>query len=444
MAVIGRRLGTVLGALAVLVVTLFAAGTTAANGATLTLNDAVLSNPSLSSGVIAHPIARNSNDGVMSGMLYRAKYSNQPWVRFRNVTTGAAQDVNLPTDVTPGSDWNGASTAFGGGRFWVLSGGGPVRLREWTLAGSDVPTSATLAKSIVLGNTDSRPGGIIRLASGAVVAVWKQQGATTAQALNVTYLPLAGESTTLSVPLQTMSSVQAVAQHPVDGSVWVFSNADAAGSIDAVRAVETQGSLAVSDVRKGFITTTADGANGPDGENPDLEAVADQHTGSIALAYQNNTRRIFSTSPWVVGSYVSIARISATGTKSFISMPEYVERISSIGLTVRGAETWLIYRPVNQSTLTYADAYVRRHDGATWSDPYRLGTILGSSAGVVYADPTQTTFGVQLTDGQIHVFSDGPVSASAGASSAPSTSTSTTSTTAPTTSTQTKGGGKRK
>jgi hypothetical protein len=233
-----------------------------------------------------------------------------------------------------------------------------------------------------------------------------------------------------------MSSSQAVVQHPGDSSVWVFSSADANGAIGAVHLTDSPAGFRLDWVDGRFIDGARYGGNGPDPEMPDLEVAPDLATGTIAVAYQNAQRRVFSTSPWVVGSFVSVARVTVAGTVSFLTLPTYVERISGLGLVVRGGETWLAYRPVN-ADLTFDRLELRRNVAGVWDDALTLGRLDDPRA-MVYAAARRLEVAGPMYDNQVHLFTDGPPP------SAPTTSSTTTSSTTTTTTTaKRKGGGKR-
>ena len=81
--------------------------------------------------------------------------------------------------------------------------------------------------------------------------------------------------------------------------------------------------------------------------------MADPSSGTLALAYQGQVRQTFSTDPFIIGSHVVVARIGPGGPASFLALPTYVERISTLGLSVRQGETWVAYRPIDQATLAF-------------------------------------------------------------------------------------------
>jgi hypothetical protein len=331
----------------------------------------------------------------------------KPYAYFRDASSGASSTVALPTDAVAGNDWNKASYVLANQKLWVLAGRGPVYVREYGLQGSPLPTSVNLLSTTRFGDSDTRVGDLVRLASGGIFAAWHQQGETGPQGQGFSYLASGSQNWSTTYPVQfmpTRASFQAAAQNPSDGSIWVFSDPDAYAQIGAAHLTEGPSGLTLDWTNPAFITASKDGGNGPDPENPDLQAVADPSSGSIALAYQSATRREFTNSTGVAGgSYVAVARISASGAKSFISLPEWVERISTLGLAVGSAgETWLTYRPVDPTDLTYDDVYRSKYSSGSWSTPKFLGT-LGNARSVIYFNASAPQSATRFTDGKTHL-----------------------------------------
>jgi hypothetical protein len=409
-----------------------------------TLNSWTLSNPALPEGVTPLGQGRLAEHQGVSYMLYGARYTGAPWVVVRDPGTGATSHVALPAGTTGGTAWARADLAVAGEHLWVLSGAGPVYLRHYALSGSPLATSATLVEERVLGSADSRAGALTALSSGAVAGVWHQQGATTPQALNVFHATATGTVRVVQATgMSTRSSTQAIAQHPADGSVWVFSSADANGMIVGVRLLEGTG-FTVDRVVTDLVTGSRYGQNGPDPEAPDLEVAPDPVTGTIAIAYQGAARQIFSTQPFVAGSHLAVARMRADTTMSFLVLPTYVERISAIGLVVRGSETWLAYRPI-AADLSFDDLHVSRHDGSSWGSSTLLGQLDDPRA-MVYFGRNSATFAAPLIDNQLHVSASGPAPSSTsggGGTSDGSGGSGGTTTTTPKKGGGTKGGGRR-
>jgi hypothetical protein len=415
---------------------------TASAESTGTLTDTTVTNPDLPDGVASLGQGRIAEDGGRSYVLYAARFTNEPWVLVRDESSGETSHIALPAGTTGGTAWARADLAVAGGDMWILSGAGPVYLRHYRLSGSPLPTTATVVAEHLLGNSDSRAGALTALASGNVAGVWHQQAATTPHGLNFVHATPGGVVRTAGpVSIATRSSTQAIAQHPADQSLWVFSSADAGSAIAAVHLSEQSTGLRVDWVNSSYISEARHGTLGPDPEAPDVEAAVDTLNGAIAVAYQSAERRVFSTQPWIVGSQVAVARVRADASISFLALPDYVERISAIGLVVRENETWLAYRPIADD-LTFDTLHVRRHDGSAWGEPVVLGK-LGDPRAMVYFGRSVVNFGGPMADNLVHLFVAGPVAAGATLTSDTTTTTSGRGETT-VTSSKGKGGGRKK
>lgn len=374
------------------------------------LTDTTVTNPDLPDGVASLGQGRIAEGGGRSYMLYAARFTNAPWVLVRDESNGDTSHIALPAGTTGGTAWARADLAVAGGDMWILSGAGPVYLRHYRLSGSPLPNTATVVAEHLLGNSDSRAGALTALASGNAVGVWHQQAATTPHGLNFVHVTPGGVvRTTGPVSIATRSSTQAIAQHPADQSVWVFSSADAGGAIAAVHLSEQSTGLGVDWVNSSYISEGRHGTLGPDPEAPDVEVAVDSVNGAITVAYQSAERRVFSTQPWIVGSQVAVARVRADASISFLALPDYVERISAIGLVVEENETWLAYRPIADD-LTFDTLYARRHDGSAWGEPVVLGK-LGDPRAMVYFGRSVVNLGGPMADNLVHLFVAGPVAA---------------------------------
>jgi hypothetical protein len=146
------------------------------------------------------------------------------------------------------------------------------------------------------------------------------------------------------------------------------------------------------------------GGFGPDPENPDLAAAPDTANGTVDVAYQSTTRYMFATNPTVVtGSYPVVARITADGLPSFVQLPTYVERISSIGLYVSSDELRLTYRPVDPATLTFDHLYSSAYRNGAWQPPAQLGRLYTSYERVNFS-VSRDEMSARLADGKLHLF----------------------------------------
>jgi hypothetical protein len=371
--------------------------------------DVILRDPASSSPLALIGRGRAAVCGSLSALLFvRTDGSGQRGAFFRDISTGATSYVPLPMDSVNGWTMT-AYTLSGSSDLWVFGGSGPMYLRHYALSGSGLPTAATLISTEVLGDADSRQGDLVRLNSGALVLAWHQQGSAGPQGQWFSYRnPQTGVNQLIG-PLQfmpTRASKQVAVQHPVDNTLWVFADADAWGQIGAAHFTETAAGLVTDWTDAGFITTSKYGEMGPDPENADLAAAADPSMGTIALAYQGAHRRIFSTSPVVTGAYPVVARLATSGSMSFLQLPIYVERVSSIGLVVGPGETTLMYRPIDETALTFNKVLTSVHRNGSWES--------ATSHGTLYTNYERFNFGAggagmatRLSDGWSHLFSAG-------------------------------------
>ena len=120
-----------------------------------------------------------------------------------------------------------------------------MRLSQYKLNGSPIPTSATLVSTQWFGSSHSNPKSMIRLKSGALMVAWndempwpysKPDGSVDT---GFAYRSSTGNWTvkfpiTIPTPLATnlTQSTMTMAQHPADGSIWAFSKRDAAAQLE--------------------------------------------------------------------------------------------------------------------------------------------------------------------------------------------------------------------
>jgi hypothetical protein len=363
--------------------------------------DVVVTDPAATGSIDPVLRTRLLQRGDLTGFVYLDQTTYRPSAYFRDAITRAASIVPLSADSRQG--WTYMAGAMPSDTdLWLVGGTGPLTLRHYTLLRAGLPTAATLVETRTFGDTDSRPGDLIALADGSLVVAWHQQGATGPEGQFVAFRNASGAWSQLP-PLtfmSTRSSNQVLAQHPTDGSVWLFSNPDGWASVGAAHLSEQGGSLVVDWTNGFLLTEEAYGLYGPDPEHPDLAAAADPATGTIALAYQSSDRQIFLTSTGNdAGSRVAVARFPATGAPSFIAEPDYAERVADVGLVVEGEDTFVTYQPLDPATLDFSSTYARAYVNDSWQS----ATLLGDGNGVAYASG-RTEFVVKLADGRIHLF----------------------------------------
>ncbi|MFZ6005495.1 MAG: hypothetical protein ACOYXM_16355 [Actinomycetota bacterium] len=340
--------------------------------------------------------------GDVTGVLYVDSSTFSPSIWFRHHSSRETSIVDLPSDSRDG--WVYAAAAMTSATdLWIAGGNGPITLRHYALAGSPLPASASLVETRTFGDSDSRPGDLIALADGSIVVAWHQQGATGPQGQHIAFRSASGTWSQLPALtfMPTSYSDQVLAQHPSDGSIWLFSNPDMWGSIGAAHLSLSAGGLAVDWSDSSFISEQAFGLNGPDPENPDLAVASDPVSGALALAYQSRDRKYVGTSSSTrIVSRVAIARIPATGGMSFSTAPVWAERVADIGLVVAGTTTAVTYREVDHVTGGLAGIHLVRHDGLAWGSPMPVAN--GSVTSVAYASGRIEVAGL-ADDWQIHV-----------------------------------------
>ena len=360
------------------------------------VDDSVVRDPKAVYSLTLLGRGRIATAGTKEVVLYWEKMTMPSRVvaHVRDTASGATALIDLPS--TSGAWSNPSAVLTTGGDLWILAGSAPVTLRQYRLSGSPMPTSASLISSRTFGDSDSRMGALTQLASGAVVAVWHQQGSTGPEGHGIAYRRADGTwQEQFQGFTKTSSSKDAVVQHPADGSVWLFNNADALGTIAAAHFTEVAGGLRLDWADWSFIGTD-EGDFDADPENPDIVAVADPSAGDVVLAYQSAHRLRFSTT--VIGSYPAIARLSASGVMSFTHLPVWVSRVSWLGLSLRAGEVWLAHRVVNPNDLSTDNLELRRLKAGTWSNAASLGR-----ATTPIAAPLGASFAFNTTDELLHL-----------------------------------------
>ncbi|HEX9711236.1 MAG TPA: hypothetical protein VGB52_01630 [Actinomycetota bacterium] len=362
-----------------------------------TVTDLALTNTAVSDDLAPLGRARMAERGSLSLMLYETRFGHEPWLFARDRSSGTANHIKLPYDSLLG--WTDASYVLTpSDDLWIFSGSGPMYMRRFKLSGSP-PSSASFVSTTTFGDSESRPGNMIQLAGGGLVAVWHRQS-TTAQHGIAYRAPSSSSWQTMTFSfIPTRASKDILVQHPADGSIWLFNSPDAWSSIGAAHLTETTSGLRLDWSEAAFIDSRY-GEFDADPENPDLAAAADPSTGEIVLAYQSAKRTIFGGT--VAGSYPAVARILPDGGKSFVHLPIYVERISRLGLVVRPGSVWLIHRPIDTADLSFDDLYISRLSSGSWSTKL-LGSVFAMYERVGYGI-SRVEFSARLSDGRIHTF----------------------------------------
>jgi len=312
-----------------------------------------------------------------------------------------------------------------------------LSVNQYQLNGSPVPTSATLESTQAFGDTNSCPKSLFRLESGAVMAVWTAEcgewGSTTSMELNVAYRNPAGiwvDPLIVTLNEDTWKERIAVAQHPADGSIWVFNLADTSGRIGASHFTESANGLSLDWNNPGFIAARdfsgniQDGSNGPGDEYPFLIAAPDPVRNTIDLAYQRNDNVFVYIDPlfqagngiFLKQNSIALAHISADSTKEFNVSPVYTERVAYFGLSVLDDGTiWLAYFPIDRESLTWNQVYAVQFTNGEWSTPAPVGSALNSiynwsnsgpqwNPGFLISRPDQPQVAFRAPDSKIHTY----------------------------------------
>ncbi|HSW37480.1 MAG TPA: Ig-like domain-containing protein [Candidatus Saccharimonadales bacterium] len=321
--------------------------------------------------------------GSVTGYAYHEAFTNRYLLHFHDTATGQTSNVPLPTPVNPSAQvWAKDNT------IWLMdlnpSASGGITIQHLSVNGSPLPTSVSLLNQYTFGDSDSRAvDDMIELASGAIVALYHQQGLTGSQGNTVLYLPTGGQTwQTINLSfMPTASSKARLVQHPADKSIWFFCDPDAWAAMGAAHFTEGPNGLTTDWTNATYLHSEGpENSEGqyiysPNGENPDVQVAPDPSTGEIVLAYQSDQHKTFQTSPFVKGAYPVIARIKADTTKTFTTtLPVYAERVAPLSLVVRPGEVWLEYLPIN-SDLTYNKPYASLYRNGVWETPVYLGTI---------------------------------------------------------------------
>lgn len=281
---------------------------------------------------------------------------------------------------------------------------GSVKLNKYQLNDSPLPTSATLVYSKSLGDKNSVPKALIRLKSGAFMALWSQEAVSSAYptTLGIAYrspndvwselYPINPES----VSSWPSWSQTAIAQHPTDNSVWVFQKRDGTSYIMALRFFEDSSGIHLDWINDHFIAVNTalgyvqDGNNGPEVEFPSLVATPDPSRNAILLAYQSHKSQFVFVDPLFQGNVgntnqiflkqapINIAKIGVNGTKDFITTGVMTERIREFGFNVDPNGTiHLIFAPIDKQSLTMNKWYHTSYASNTWSSPSLVGFGFG-------------------------------------------------------------------
>lgn len=322
-------------------------------------------------------IGASERQGDVTAMVIREPAIAEMQVLFRD-SAGNTSKIRLPG--FPSSDAKGViESIWQGDGFFTLGGYPQFSIREYQLAGSPLPTSATLVMSSVVGGSDCRILGdnALALQSGGLLFSWYSNVSSADYHVDYgfAYRPSGGTWTVIPVRVDSgglgggiVMSKMAMAQHPADGSVWAFPHRDSYHSMPAIHFTETADGLRLDWVSPDFLDSHLgrDRENGPDGEFPDLVAIADPLRNKILLAYQDWHWEL---APLVRQNYVTIAAIAADGNKEFIQYPTWVVQGRGLAMWLRGGQIDLAYYAMPSAS----DVYLNSYNGA-WGTPTYMTT----------------------------------------------------------------------
>lgn len=358
----------------------------------------------------------------LMGLVYFAGGSAHLYVRHGS----GGQSIKLPGITTTRDLYNAEYAFTSRSEFWIFSGTGGFRfddagrakLRQYRLSGGNLPTTATLVSERVVGDNTTGAASFVKLKSGGLLGAYyvrqKPDPYLGAQDnytdIGVIYRNPNGAIST-QFPITRLdgfldaSTVTdngdvtfALAQHPADGRIWLFSHADSFNRVNATRFLETSGNVSVDWQNKDYIGKP-DAINQNNGELPYLAITTDDS--NIYLAYQNAQQKTFKTSPFVKGAYVSIAKINQNGDKTFINHNEYVERVNQLALSVKNSEIYLAYHPIDTVNLTWAPDYkVASYKNGAWTQAISLGQKMNARIGTSGREPL---FVLTLQDSRLHL-----------------------------------------
>ena len=385
-------------------------------------------------GATMEPLGRNvAVYGTEQAILYLKWNSNytskDTWIHVSDPSTG--QDSQFMLHPQAGYQFETNYILTSSSDLWTFStdtgSSGNLQLNHYRLTGTSY-SGAILLSSQPLGDSYSWGESLIELKSGGILAAWNEWSPGRYKgnlAIGVAYLSPAGAMSShfpinLGSPGTTKSRI-ALAQHPADGSIWLFDKVDTAQSIFALHFTEGQNDITLDSTNPAFITQAANGPNGPDSEFPYLAAVSDSTRSQILLAYQNQESQFVYADP-LYGSNsiflrrapISIAQIDANGTTSFISFPNTTERLLQFGFSaLPNGDLWLTYQPIDPTNYTWNEVFTSAYSNGSWSTPVSVGhnfnnynnaSGLGFDPGAIVSRSDQAMVAFVAPDRQLHAF----------------------------------------
>jgi len=406
----------------------------------------IITNPAVFGQLFPWGTGRIASAGGQSAFLYRTESSGD-WLYLYD-GSGNESHIPLPDRFDLNDRANAEYVLATPTDLWIWSGVlGRTALRHYRLSSSGrrpLPDRAALVSIRSVGDSDTRPGALLKLKSGGVIGVWHQFRLHPDRRLDTGFIYVSpeGKITTnfpISAPGKEGTPVAArwaLAQHPADGSIWALFKRDSYHEITALHLTETAEGIRLDWIRPDFIGRK-DGGHGPEGEYPYLAAIADPSNNTIVLAYQNTRYEIMYVTdgdgnflngscgeerskrmePYFFAkrSLVSIVRVTSDGEKTYQDFSGFVERTQEFGLSLTD-RLWVLYRRIDCETTNYEmlqrqGEVMLRYQNGEWNAPLILGKLdTGKDyyAASLFYSPYQPHFLMRLDDGLLHLFEAKP------------------------------------
>lgn len=313
------------------------------------------------------PTTVSSSDSPQTNIV---QHGGQPALLART-DVGTSQILVGSSAIPTNADFgNGVVFGSDSTSFWMLQGATPTYASPsvWHIGGD-----GTVLNSWPIGVAGDRPAALVVLADGRVMA-WTRDAQLPSTVIKCFWYD--GSWHQLSDISFVENGLHAVAaQHPFDGSAWLFALADGGGPIHAFR-YSTAGPITLSwantDWLDNNLSSPPVNLNGPDNENAFLAITATSD--HLLLMYESADRFFASLSPLITVSRPKIVFVGVTGSQDqFLALPEYVERTEPLGLYPDSTGIWTVTRPVNTTTFAYQTIVAMHWDGTQWGSPLAVG-----------------------------------------------------------------------
>lgn len=155
------------------------------------------------------------------------------------------------------------------------------------------------------------------------------------------------------------------------GGIWVFSQQDSNSVIAAVHLSLVNNFPVIDWGNSAYIF-------GCEGEFPYLTSMP--YEDGVAIAYENGNYQIFSSNPFIKGAQISVTKVSRSTTPTTIlTIPQYVERISVIGMGQSSNGLWVLYQPINEDNISNPNIAIQSNNGTKTIENVALNNIAFSA-----------------------------------------------------------------